>query len=130
MPRVSAAFFIMGALLLLGGMVLGEYMGAHNDFTLAPLHAHINLLGWVTLALFGTFYALTKDTYSPTLAWTNFLFSSVGVLSMTPVLHLVLTTPDGPTKYGALAGATGGIALLGLLIFLISAFRELVRKRA
>ena len=52
----------MGALLLLGGMMLGEYMGANNDFTLAPLHAHINLLGWVTLALFGTFYALTKDT--------------------------------------------------------------------
>ena len=129
MPRVSAAFFIVGGLLLLGGMALGEYMGAHNDFTLAPLHAHINLLGWVTLALFGTFYALTRDTYSPRLAWTNFVLSSVGVLTMIPVLHLVLTAPDGEKKYGALAGATGGLALLGLLVFLISAFRELVRRR-
>ena len=69
MPRVSAAFFVLGGLLLLSGMLLGEYMGAHNNFVLAPLHAHINLLGWVTLALYGTFYTLTKDSYSPRLAW-------------------------------------------------------------
>lgn len=129
MPRVSAAFFVVGALLLLSGMVLGEYMGAHEDFALAPLHAHINLLGWVTLALYGTFYTLTKDTYSPRLAWTNFILSSIGVLTIIPMLALLLTAPDGAKKYGPLAGAAGGIALLGLLVFLISAFRELVRKR-
>ena len=49
MPRVSAAFFVVGGLLLLTGMILGEYMGSHENFTLSPLHAHINLLGWVTL---------------------------------------------------------------------------------
>jgi hypothetical protein len=130
MPRVSAAFFVVGALLLLSGMILGEYMGANENFTLAPLHAHINLLGWVTLALYGTFYTLTKDTYSPKLAWTNFVLSSVGILAMIPVLALLLTAPDGAKTYGPLAGAAGGIALLGLLVFLISAFRELVRKRA
>lgn len=130
MPRVSAAFFITGGLLLLGGMIMGEYMGAHEDFTLAPLHAHINLLGWVTLALFGTFYALTKDTYSPRLAWTNFALSTIDVLTMVPVLHLVLTAPNGGQKYGPWAGLTGGIAMLGLLVFLVSAFRELVRNRA
>ncbi|HEX3652482.1 MAG TPA: hypothetical protein VHU18_06640 [Rhizomicrobium sp.] len=130
MPRVSAAFFVVGALLLLSGMMLGEYMGAHENFTLAPLHAHINLLGWVTLALYGTFYTLTKDTYLPKLAWTNFVLSSVGILTMIPVLALLLTAPDGAKTYGPWAGLTGGIALLGLLVFLISAFRELVRKRA
>jgi hypothetical protein len=130
MPRVSAAFFAIGGLLLLSGMLLGEYMGAHENFALAPLHAHINLLGWVTLALYGTFYTLTKDTYSPRLAWTNFALSSVGILAMIPILALLLTAPDGAKTYGPLAGAAGGVALLGLLVFLISAFRELVRNRA
>lgn len=129
MPRVSAAFFTLGALLLLAGMILGEWMGSHQDFTLAPLHAHINLLGWVTLALYGTFYALTEETYSPRLAWINFVLSGAGVLAMIPVLHLLLTTPDGGKKYGAMAGAAGGIAMLGLLVFLISVLRELFRKR-
>lgn len=130
MPRVSAAFFLVGALLVLCGMTLGQFMGAHEDFTLAPLHAHINLLGWVTLALYGTFYALTKETYSPRLAWINFVLSVLGILGMIPALYLLLTTPDGGAKYGALTGIAGGIAMLGLLVFLISVVRELFRKRA
>jgi len=51
------------------------------------------------------------------------------VLAMIPMLALLLTAPDGAKKYGPLAGAAGGIALLGLLVFLVSAFRELLRKR-
>ena len=129
MPRVSAAFFALGALLLLGGMILGEYMGAHENFVLAPLHAHINLLGWVTLALYGTFYTLTRDTYSPGLAWTNFVLSGLGVLIMIPLLALTLTAPNGEQTYGPMTGAAGGVALLGLLVFLVSVLRELVRKR-
>lgn len=130
MPRVSAAFFTVGALLVLSGMSLGEYMGSHEDFTLAPLHAHINLLGWVTLALMGTFYALTKETYSPRLAWLNLILSTLGVAAMIPIMYLLLTTSDGGAKYGPMAGAAGGVAILGMLVFLISVLRELMRKRA
>ncbi|HEV2562735.1 MAG TPA: hypothetical protein VGT78_11400 [Rhizomicrobium sp.] len=129
MPKVSAAFFLVAALLLLCGMVLGQIMGMHEDFTLAPLHAHINLLGWVTLALYGTFYALTKDTYSPRLAWINFTLAVVGILAMIPILYLLLTTANGGAKYGPMAGMAGGIAMLGLLVFLISVVREFMRKR-
>jgi hypothetical protein len=31
-------------------------MGAKHDFLLAPVHAHINLVGWVTMFLAGLFY--------------------------------------------------------------------------
>jgi hypothetical protein len=130
MPRVSAAFFLVAALLLLSGMLLGLYMGAHNHFALAPLHAHINLLGWVTLALYGTFYALTKETYSARMAWINFALSVAGILGMIPFLYLTLSTPDGETNYGPLAGGAGAIAMLGLLVFLVSVVREMTRARA
>ncbi|MBI3677697.1 MAG: hypothetical protein HY243_13895 [Proteobacteria bacterium] len=105
-------------------------MGSHEDFALAPLHAHINLLGWVTLALFGTFYTLTKDTYSPRLAWLNFVLSTAGIFAMIPILYFLLSTPEGGAKYGPMAGAAGGVAILGLLVFLVSVLRELMRKRA
>ena len=108
--------------------MLGEYMGSNENFTLAPLHAHINLLGWVTTVLYGIFYALTKDTYSPRLAWTNFVLSTTGMLGMIPVLYMILTTTDHSVT-GPLAGAAGGVALLGLLVFMISVFRELFRAR-
>lgn len=129
MPRVSAAFYLVGVLLVLSGMALGEYMASHQDFTLMPVHAHANLLGWVTLALFGTFYALTKDTYSPKLAWLNFFLSAGGVLLTLPLLWMALAMPDGETKYGPMVGAAAGITILGMLVFLVSVWREFTRKR-
>ena len=130
MPKVSAAFFLVGALLLLGGMAMGEVMASHEDFALAPLHAHINLLGWVTLSLYGTFYALTKETFMPRLAWANFILSVAGLLAMIPTLYLTLTAPDGGKIYGPYAGAAGGVQALGRLVFLVSVIRELMRKSA
>jgi hypothetical protein len=38
------------------GIALGLYMGSVGDFALAHVHAHINLLGWVTLALYGLYH--------------------------------------------------------------------------
>jgi hypothetical protein len=40
-------------LCLLAGETMGVWMGLAHDFTLAPVHAHLNLLGWVTLAAYG-----------------------------------------------------------------------------
>ena len=58
MSRISIAFFGSAALYALAGMALGMFMGASGDHSLAPVHAHINLLGWATLALMGSFYGL------------------------------------------------------------------------
>src|ERR1700744_4367420 len=98
MPRVSAAFFAMGVVYVLIGMVFGMWMGAHHDFATAPAHAHLNLVGWVTMALYGTFYALTPDSLSPKLAWTHFLVSTIGIVVMIPSLFLLLSNGNDP-KY-------------------------------
>jgi hypothetical protein len=76
MPRVSAAFFAVGVVYLLLGMAWGMHMGEAEDFTMMPAHAHLNLLGWVTMAIYGTFYALTHASLKPKLAWTNLRFAS------------------------------------------------------
>ena len=49
-------FFVAGVLFALTGMSLGTFMGMTQDFTFAPVHAHINLVGWVTHFLFGLYY--------------------------------------------------------------------------
>ncbi|MGH6951845.1 MAG: hypothetical protein ACREH4_13310 [Vitreimonas sp.] len=51
--RYDLIFITAALLCLLGGEMLGIWMGVAHDFTFAPVHAHLNLLGWVTLAAYG-----------------------------------------------------------------------------
>lgn len=51
-PR-SRTWFRLAALYFAIGVVLGVAMGASGDHSLFAVHAHINLLGWVSMALFG-----------------------------------------------------------------------------
>jgi len=128
MPRVSAAFFTFGVVCVLTGMGWGMYMGAANDVTMAPAHAHLNLLGWVTMALYGTFYALTRQTMSPRLAWANFIVSGLGVLVLIPSLTLFLGHGNEP-KYIPVMVVGEVLTVLGMLIFGASVGRELLRPR-
>ena len=128
MPRVSAAFFMTGALFLLIGMCWGMAMAMTENFTLAPAHAHLNLLGWVTMALYGTFYALTRQTMSPRLAWANFIVSGLGVLVLIPSLTLFLGHGNEP-KYIPVMVVGEVLTVLGMLIFGASVGRELLRPR-
>jgi len=43
----------IGILYLLVGMGMGVYMGATQDFSMHPVHAHINLLGWTLMGISG-----------------------------------------------------------------------------
>ena len=127
MPRVAAAFFAVGVVYLLVGMMWGIHMGKSEDFSMVPAHAHLNLLGWVTMAIYGTFYALTHASLSPKLAWTNFALAAGGVAVMIPSLALYLVGRDAKYVPGLVAGEL--MAVLGLLVFAVSVYRELMRPR-
>lgn len=128
MPRVSAAFFTVGVLCVLTGMLWGMHMGASHDMVTAPAHAHLNLVGWVTMALYGTFYTIEGDRMLPKLAWLNFIVSTLAIIVMIPALFLFLSNGNDP-KYVPYMSAGEGLAVLGMLIFFISVLRELFRRR-
>jgi hypothetical protein len=127
MPRVAAAFFAIGVVYLFVGMMWGMHMGESEDFSMMPAHAHLNLLGWVTMAIYGTFYALTHASLSPRLAWTNFALAAGGVAVMIPALALYLSSHDAKYIPGLVAGEV--MAVLSLLVFAVSVYRELMRPR-
>lgn len=56
MSRLPLLFVASAALCLVIGVCMGIAMGVAHDFHLAPVHAHLNLLGWTSLALMGLTY--------------------------------------------------------------------------
>jgi hypothetical protein len=56
--KASSLSFPAAILLAIAGMVWGIVMAASGDHSAMPAHTHLNLLGWVSLFLFGIFYHL------------------------------------------------------------------------
>lgn len=82
--------FVVGGVAALFGMSLGIFMGIAQDFSLTRVHAHLNLLGWVTMALYGLYYR-DRSSAAGRLQWTQVWAAAFGVPLMTVGLALMLT---------------------------------------
>ena len=56
--KASTLSFKAAVLMALAGMAWGIDMAISGDHSQMPAHAHLNLMGWVSLFLFGIFYRL------------------------------------------------------------------------
>ena len=72
---IGSLMMCVGTLILLIGMLAGIAMGIQQDFTLAPAHAHLNLIGGVLLFVFGLYYRLVPAAGST--GWRNFKDGSI-----------------------------------------------------
>lgn len=85
MKRISDRFLQVGVLFALCGMGLGVWMGKSDDFTLAPVHAHINLLGWVSMLLYGLVYRAVPRATQGVLPVIHFWLSLLSLLAMVSI---------------------------------------------
>lgn len=72
MNNMSNWFLRLAVLYLVVGVALGLFMAASHDHSMHPVHAHLNLLGWVSLALFGLFYRAVPAAANSKLAKAHF----------------------------------------------------------
>jgi len=56
--KASVLSFRAAVAMVVAGMIWGIAMGVSEDHSTFPAHAHLNLLGWVSLFLFGIYYHL------------------------------------------------------------------------
>jgi len=127
LPRLSLAFFTAAVICGMTGMAWGANMGATNNFTMAPAHAHLNLLGWVTLAIMGGFYALAGDRAPVRLGWVNFVISTAGVVLTIPALAALLGGDKGADTL-VMSGAM--VVMLGMLTFLVAVLSLWAKPKA
>jgi hypothetical protein len=124
MKRVDVYFLLLACVLLICGATLGIVMGAREDFQLVPVHAHLNLAGWASLALFGLTYRAYPEIAVTSLARYHFIVSGIASVLLPIGIGLaVLKNSPG------LAIASSILWLLGVLMFLAQLIR-LVRLRS
>ena len=114
MPRVSQLFFKAATIFLIVGVAVGLHMGISENHSAMPAHAHINLLGWVTSALFGGYYALEPSKAEWRLAMVHFVVYVIGMVIMLPALYLKYT---GYPEFEPLLAGGSMIVALGIVIF-------------
>jgi hypothetical protein len=119
--RASSACFQAAILFVLVGMIWGLRMAISNDHSAFPAHAHLNLLGWVSLFLFGVYYRLHPKLDGSRAALVQAGIWSVGVVIMTIGVGLVTT---GHEAGDPIAAAGSLVVLAGMVFFGWIVFRN------
>jgi hypothetical protein len=116
---IGSLLMCTGAAVLLVGMLAGIAMGIQQDFTLAPAHAHLNLVGGVLLFLFGLYYRLVPAAGNSPLAKLQGWLHIVGAILFPAGVAIVIL--KGASFIAApIVGsliAVGAMALFTVIVF-------------
>lgn len=118
MRDTAFVFFLAAVLCVSVGMVWGIQMAISQDHLLSGAHAHLNLVGWTTMALFGLYYRITPRAADTWLARLHAGIAILGVLVMVPGIAVAITTGQ-PT----LAAMGASLTALSMAIFLVTLLR-------
>jgi hypothetical protein len=114
MNRISNWFFRLAVVYLIAGVLLGIVMAASQDHSMFPVHAHLNLLGWVTMGLFATFYRLWPEAAASRLAKLHFwVYAPAHFVQMVALFAFY----RGATAIEPLLGAVSVLVGLAIVLF-------------
>lgn len=121
MNKLAGLFMKAGVIYALVGFALGIFMAASTDFTLRSVHSHLNLIGWVTMAVYALYYQLVPAASAMRTAKVHFWTANAGLLVMTASVGL-LASGFGAAEAGAAIGSI--ITLVSILLFIFIVFRS------
>jgi formate/nitrite transporter FocA (FNT family) len=116
---IGSLMMCVSVVVLLVGMLAGIVMGIQQDFTLAPAHAHFNLVGGVLLFLFGLYYRVVPAAGTTALAKVQGWLHIIGAIAFPAGVAIVLV--KGPSLIAApIVGSlivTAAMALFAVIVF-------------
>jgi hypothetical protein len=118
--HTAVAFFVVG-------VALGNYMGAQQDFRFTHVHAHLHLLGWVSLGLVGLLYAQHPRLQQSWLAHAHYWLHTLGLVVFMGAFAWGSAVGSKPTPW--IAGGASVVSL-GVLAFALNVFTRLRAPRA
>ncbi|TQR17808.1 hypothetical protein [Psychrobacillus soli] len=122
--RWSLRLIRAGAIFGLLGAYLGSHMAGAGSYALRPIHAHILLVGWLSLFVYGLFYRLYKIK-SPKLVAVHGWAAIIGAVGLTLGMYLQFIQPFNMDEtFALIAYIVGGtILLISFAIFVLVTFR-------
>jgi hypothetical protein len=112
---IGKRFILVSILYAIAGMTLGIIMGMHKDFSLMHLHAHINLIGWVAMAIFGLIYKAFPQMAASKIGTVHFYLANIGAAIQLVGIYLVLTSGFEPA---IIIGSM--ITVISIFVFLVN----------
>ena len=112
--RSSALSFQAAVAFVVVGMIWGIIMAISEDHSALPAHAHLNLLGWGSLFLFGIYYRLHPSLEHAKIASMQVWAWIVGTIMLVIGVGLVHT---GHPVGDPMAAIGSFVVLFGMLLF-------------
>ncbi len=117
---MAARFVKMAVIYLALGVGMGLVMGMTQSFALAPVHAHVNLLGWASLALVGLVYHAFPAASGTRLAHVHFWLHNLGLPPLMIALALLVT---GRPALEPVVGILSIVVAAGVIVFVVNIWR-------
>ncbi len=115
--NISRGFLVTGSLYLLVGIGFGMHMGASGDHSMAPVHAHINLLGFTLMTVFGLAYRLIPALTGGWMGKAHFWLHQIGALALLVGLALLISGRVAEASIGPVLMVSEILVALGALIW-------------
>lgn len=121
--RWSIRLVRAGALFGLLGAYLGSHMAGAGSYALRPIHAHILLVGWLSLFVYGLFYKLYKVKFPKLVAFHGWS-AIIGAIGLTAGMYLQFIQPFNINETFALVAYIigGSTLLLSFAVFVLVTF--------
>jgi cbb3-type cytochrome oxidase subunit 1 len=125
MKNVDRWFILIGLLYGIFGFSFGIWVGIQQQFDQAHLHAHINLIGFASMVLFGLLYRAFPALAESRLAALHFVLYNLGAVVF------LAGIPLAQANTTVVLAAIGSLTVLaGLLVFLANFLLNVFRASA
>ena len=112
--KIAGVYFVIAIL-------MGMYMSMSHQFQLRGVHTHLNLVGWVSMALAGILYHLFPAAAESRLAKIHFWLHILAL----PVMMLgVAFLSYGRTEFAGIIPIGAIPLIIGLILFVVNLFRN------
>lgn len=122
--NISRGFLVIGSLYLLVGIGMGMHMGASGDHTLAPVHAHINLLGFALMSIFGLAYRAIPGLAEGWMPKAHFWLHQIGAIILLIGLTLLMLGKAEEASIGPILGIFEIFILVGTILWTVNLWKR------